>query len=428
MKTLTPAIADDTQSLTPAEALRRCRWQLAAEQQPAGEQARTACSVPPSLADADQKSSAHNLIGDCDSADERRYDSFGSTVPVIFIYTGEMFDQAELQNDLARWYDPATGRWLSQDPLGLGPDTSPYRYVKNDPLGYRDPLGLSAEDSGSGDGTVELMAWHVERNKNQRQARVWSDDPQHDTVESLAKLIGLDPKQAKNWLKKKWNSKTNQWEWFVPNTIIVYWAAEYDKTGQAVVRWKREIKYLEDLGFNVVKKQYGEDKNNIDQWDANKLLKAMKDASAAGELYGFYFWGHGLPNCISSEKVTATSGFYLEYADIVAAMQYGLGFVLVNACFGNFKKGDKLDFWLWSPRDPLNPFHYVTPPGGLVNGGHDLISGTGKFHGADGVEIPFRLPEKIAKPDILTRNPRHPWEIVKPGDFGTDSGAKVPTF
>ncbi len=40
----------------------------------------------------------------------------------------------------ARWYDPNTGRFLSEDPAGDGPN--PYRYSGNDPINFRDPTGL----------------------------------------------------------------------------------------------------------------------------------------------------------------------------------------------------------------------------------------------------------------------------------------------
>jgi uncharacterized protein RhaS with RHS repeats len=41
-----------------------------------------------------------------------------------------------------RWQDPETGRFISEDPIGLGGDTNLYAYVENDPLAYTDPSGL----------------------------------------------------------------------------------------------------------------------------------------------------------------------------------------------------------------------------------------------------------------------------------------------
>jgi RHS repeat-associated protein len=43
----------------------------------------------------------------------------------------------------ARYYDPATGRWTSQDPLGFGAgDNNLYRYVNNEPTNHNDSSGL----------------------------------------------------------------------------------------------------------------------------------------------------------------------------------------------------------------------------------------------------------------------------------------------
>ena len=58
------------------------------------------------------------------------------------LYTGREFDHTTgLQFNRRRWYDPQTGRWLSEDPLGLGPDANPYRYVYNSPPNFTDPTG-----------------------------------------------------------------------------------------------------------------------------------------------------------------------------------------------------------------------------------------------------------------------------------------------
>jgi RHS repeat-associated protein len=41
-----------------------------------------------------------------------------------------------------RWYDPATGRFLTQDPIGLAGGINLYAYAGNDPVSYSDPDGL----------------------------------------------------------------------------------------------------------------------------------------------------------------------------------------------------------------------------------------------------------------------------------------------
>jgi RHS repeat-associated protein len=41
-----------------------------------------------------------------------------------------------------RWYDPATGRFLTQDPIGLAGGVNLYAYAGNDPVAYSDPFGL----------------------------------------------------------------------------------------------------------------------------------------------------------------------------------------------------------------------------------------------------------------------------------------------
>ena len=73
-------------------------------------------------------------------------DAYGTDVstPVLFGFTGKYFDaDTQLQNNVNRWYDATTGRWLSTDPIGFnGNDTNLYRYVGNGILKYNDVLGL----------------------------------------------------------------------------------------------------------------------------------------------------------------------------------------------------------------------------------------------------------------------------------------------
>ncbi|TAN38805.1 MAG: hypothetical protein EPN23_01550 [Verrucomicrobia bacterium] len=41
-----------------------------------------------------------------------------------------------------RWYDPVTGRWLSNDPIGISGGLNQYVFCANNPINFRDPLGL----------------------------------------------------------------------------------------------------------------------------------------------------------------------------------------------------------------------------------------------------------------------------------------------
>ncbi len=72
------------------------------------------------------------------------YDHKNSQVGNIFGFTGREFDaESDLYYYRARYYNPASGRFLTADPIGFaGGDTNLYRYVKNNPINRTDPLGL----------------------------------------------------------------------------------------------------------------------------------------------------------------------------------------------------------------------------------------------------------------------------------------------
>jgi RHS repeat-associated protein len=62
----------------------------------------------------------------------------------------------------ARWYDPQTGRFVSEDPIGLAGGVNTYAYALNSPVNYTDPSGrrstatsreLSASGRSAGNGT-----------------------------------------------------------------------------------------------------------------------------------------------------------------------------------------------------------------------------------------------------------------------------------
>jgi RHS repeat-associated protein len=67
---------------------------------------------------------------------------------------GQVFDgQAGLHDNGFRAYDPATGRYVESDPIGLyGGSYSTYSYTNDDPVMWSDPYGLTPWDwDGIGD-------------------------------------------------------------------------------------------------------------------------------------------------------------------------------------------------------------------------------------------------------------------------------------
>ena len=61
-------------------------------------------------------------------------------------FQGQWFDdESGLHYNFNRYYDPACGSYISQDPIGLDGGTRSYGYVHN-PLSWVDPFGLACEN------------------------------------------------------------------------------------------------------------------------------------------------------------------------------------------------------------------------------------------------------------------------------------------
>lgn len=77
------------------------------------------------------------------------YDPFGQATVTVNTITNNlrfpgMYADAEtgLYYNMARYYDPKIGRYISSDPIGLAGGMNTYSYVGGNPLRYVDPLGL----------------------------------------------------------------------------------------------------------------------------------------------------------------------------------------------------------------------------------------------------------------------------------------------
>lgn len=74
------------------------------------------------------------------------YGPFGATTiggdtTNSYTYTGREMDDIGVDYYRARYYNPGTGRFLSEDPKGLRGGINRYVYAGNDPINFRDPFG-----------------------------------------------------------------------------------------------------------------------------------------------------------------------------------------------------------------------------------------------------------------------------------------------
>jgi RHS repeat-associated protein len=91
------------------------------------------------------------------------FDSFGNlanstgTLSNPFQYIGREFDmETGLRYFRFRYFDPAIGRFISEDPIGFDGGGNFYRYVQNNPVLLIDPFGLSSMTFNRSNGSLTL--------------------------------------------------------------------------------------------------------------------------------------------------------------------------------------------------------------------------------------------------------------------------------
>ena len=88
-----------------------------------------------------------NITSQTDSSGNQLSASAISALDLIFGYDGRPLDpMTGLYNNRARWYDPKTGRFMSEDPADADPNL--YRYCGNNPVNETDPTGMCPGYSG----------------------------------------------------------------------------------------------------------------------------------------------------------------------------------------------------------------------------------------------------------------------------------------
>jgi RHS repeat-associated protein len=102
----------------------------------------------------------HDLVNTSGTViDHLAFDTYGNITSETSPANGDRFKFAAREYDSAtglyfnraRYYDPATGRFISQDPMSFAAgDTDLYRYVGNGPTNATDPSGLDAYSDNYG--------------------------------------------------------------------------------------------------------------------------------------------------------------------------------------------------------------------------------------------------------------------------------------
>ncbi len=84
----------------------------------------------------------------------------------------------------SRWYDPQTGRFLTQDPIGLAGGVNLYSYAASNPVSFDDPFGLCVDGAGT-DYTYDLCGNLLSKRPNGLDHdRIFLVDDMGNVVES----------------------------------------------------------------------------------------------------------------------------------------------------------------------------------------------------------------------------------------------------
>jgi RHS repeat-associated protein len=101
----------------------------------------------------------------------RQYGPFGETIATTgssnntLRYTGREADaDSGLFYYRARYMDPNTGKFVSEDPKGFGAGVNFYAYVSNNPINYNDPMGLERGDWYDIRSYTDPLYWNTVKN------------------------------------------------------------------------------------------------------------------------------------------------------------------------------------------------------------------------------------------------------------------------
>jgi RHS repeat-associated protein len=335
-----------------------------------------------------------------------------------------------------RPYSPSLGGFPTPDPALT--TNNLYAYCDDEPTNHNDPLGL----------------WKITRDGKEK-AEVESQA--FDTIESLAKIIGLDPEQYDKWLTYYGNylwimdkqsikkdgyfimGKKGFYPTFelnpcrvqiknkdllvddqlrpgmlfqVPNTVYAWWGGEYGNFGKGLVEWRTQIRYLSTLGFKV-----------IDSDEAiTKFVGDLPGLAFDKILHGIMVFSHGdfdqktgAEKIVPSKKAAKKADHSYTYQAVSQGL-YKLGLGIVNACWSNNGKFLISKYGLWDGAD-----HVLNP----IDGFPDILAKLIEYHKTKSEEPAWR---DFVREEINTYGfdkTKYAWDVIKPGEEGTNEAAGI---
>jgi RHS repeat-associated protein len=211
-----------------------------------------------------------------------------STTYTPLRFPGQYYDpETGLHYNLFRHYDPATGRYTSPDPLGLGPAPNPVTYVHN-PFTACDPLGLAPYSQFKGLGW--LTDRQLERPSFRYQQLVTNQSYEQQWILPDGREVHIDGGPRDGWITEaKWTGGDNRGEWekspYNPDF-------EYYDVDRITKQSEKLLALNEDLGGKGVRYMVS------NEWGAahvNEVLaKAHPEAYASGQIRAYHVPGNGM--------------------------------------------------------------------------------------------------------------------------------------
>jgi RHS repeat-associated protein len=203
------------------------------------------------------------------------YESAPSLAHFTGFAGGHVDAETGLVNDYQRWYDPAAGRWLSQDRAGFAAgDANLDRYVGNGPTGAIDLTGLSPNPTNPpGYPPNWDLAWQQMQAQAQKQQQQQAAlQQQQAAAQQLLKWAPWAAAQAEVLYIKALNAVLSA------NLAV---AMQYQKQGNLLIAMKAAIKTQQQAQAMTSQVQALRDKMHwlaqLRQWLMQQLLQFAKE-------------------------------------------------------------------------------------------------------------------------------------------------------